>query len=312
MPRCSSLTPVKPRPLRTLLPLLVALAAGCGKTESVHPASGAHGGDEGGAAGSGDESTGGSGLTAGEPSTEARYAGVVLAMVTDHDATLSYVARAVFTSEARPTIGGCPRCCCMSTQRGLPFPEKPPDAGEITVLPTAATNPLATLVPDVFEDGSGSFHGMLDLGWSWAGPLSDYPAVPSQPWSADEMLEVVALGNEVEPFSGLVRTGPALEGVTPAIGRTPIVVDGSQPLPISWTPAGNGDATLLLGVPNADGICYCDAPDAAGQLVLETERLGLVSGPISLARLTVSNVANGNASIDLVGAVVRTGTIEVR
>lgn len=74
----------------------------------------------------------------------------------------------------------------------------------------------------------------------------------------------------------------------------------------------DSDAILLLGIPNADGICYCDAPDAAGKLVVDTERLGLVSGPISLARLTDSHLVNGNASIDLVGAVVRTGTIEVR
>lgn len=297
----------RPLPLRSFVALVVALAAGCGKTESVPPASGAHGG-----ASSGAETTGGSGLTAGEPSSEATYAGVVLAMASERDARPDYVAQAVFVSGPRPTIGGCPGCCCGSTQRGLPLPEKPPDAGEITVLPGAGATALATLVPEVFEDGSGILHGMLDLGWSWAGPLSDYALATSQPWNAGETLQLRARGNEVQPFSGFLRTGAALDGVTPAIGPAPLVVDRSQPFEISWTPAGDGDAILLLGIPNADGICYCDAPDAAGQLVLETQRLRLVSGPISLARLTTTNVANGNASIDLVGAVVRTGTIEVR
>ena len=37
-----------------------------------------------------------------------------------------------------------------------------------------------------------------------------------------------------------------------------------------------------------------------------------VSGEISLARLSVSTVAGGNASIDLVGAIVQRGPVEVR
>ena len=86
----------------------------------------------------------------------------------------------------------------------------------------------------------------------------------------------------------------------------------TQPFTISWTPAGDGDRVVLLGIPNASGICYCDAPDSAGTLVVDSELLSPVSGEISLARLTTTNLASSNASIDLVGAVVQRGPLEVQ
>jgi hypothetical protein len=162
-------------------------------------------------------------------------------------------------------------------------------------------------VPD-----EGVLHGMLDLGWSWVAPLSDYAPVTSQPWTAGRTLEVRAQGNEVEPFSGMLRVGPVLGGVTPPIGSSPVVVDHHQPFEVSWIPEGDGDATVLLGIPSGTDRCYCDAPDAAGALVVDADLLSPTSGEISLARLTVSTVATSNASVDLVSAIVQRGPVEVR
>jgi hypothetical protein len=98
----------------------------------------------------------------------------------------------------------------------------------------------------------------------------------------------------------------------PPIGQTTLMVDHSQPLRISWTPEAGGDATVLLGFPNADGVCFCDAPDSAGVLAVDASLLSAVSGEISLARLTISSTSSGNAAIDLVGAVVNRGQIQVQ
>jgi hypothetical protein len=296
-------------------PLAIALLAlGCGETQSNSGAAGAHSPSD---AGSGENAQGAAGPAGGSGGSaeggavsEAKYAGAVLALLTERDGAMTYVARAVFTAGPQPVIGGCPQCCCNSTRRGLPLPEKPPDASQITLLPAAGSTALATLVPDLFEDGYGTFHGTSELGWSWFAPLSDYPAEPSQPWNAGDTLQVVAQGNEVEAFSGTLRAGLALGGVTPPIGSSPIVASHTQPFEISWTPERQGDATVLLGIPNADGICYCDAPDSAGKLVVDSKLLSAVSGEISLARLTISNVTSGNASVDLVGGIVKKGAVE--
>jgi hypothetical protein len=316
--------------MRPRIPFVVAIIAfvvGCGETSKSPGTAGAPNGgggagldgDSGRASGGSSGAKGGSaGLEGGGGNadsgagSEATYAGAVLAMVTEHEATQTYVARAVFTTGLRPTIGGCSQCCCNTTDRGLPIAKKPPDASEITLLPAAGAPALATLVPEVFEDGHGKLHGMLALGWSWFAPLSDYAPVTSQPWNAGDILEVVAQGNEVAPFSGMLRAGPALGGVTPPIGSSPVLVDHTQPFEISWTPEGDGDAIVLLGIPSAAGVCYCDAPDSAGTLVVDADLLSPVSGGISLARLTVSTVTSSNASIDLVGAVVQTGAVEVQ
>ncbi|HYQ27597.1 MAG TPA: hypothetical protein VER04_10260 [Polyangiaceae bacterium] len=307
----------RPLPLLSCIPFAVALSAGlvgCGRIRNDPGAAGAPSGGRGGSSGAGGVVLpgGSAGDAEGGAVSEATYAGAVLAMLTEHDGTESYVARAVFAAGPRPTIGGCPQCCCSSTDRGLPLPDKPPDASRITLLPTAGGAALATLVPELFEDGHGAVHGMIDLGWSWFAALSDYAAAPSQAWKAGDVLEVTALGNEVEPFSGMLRAGPALSGVTPAIGSAPLVVDHTQPFEISWTPEGDANAIMLLGIPNADGVCYCDAPNSAGSLVVDSALLSAAAGEISLARLTISNVASKNASVDLVGAIVQRGPVEVR
>jgi hypothetical protein len=247
--------------------------------------------------------------------SEAMYSGVVLGLLTQDEATTSYVARAVFTTGPRPTIGGCPNCCCGGQDRGLPIPEKPPDAGKITIAAAGGATTLATLAPGAFEDGSGTYYGMSDLGWSWFVPLSDYAPMDSQPWSPGDALRVLAAGNEVESFSGALQMGTSFAGVMPPIGPTPVVVDHSQAFEVSWTPEGKGDATVLLSLPYDGGICYCDAPDSAGRLVVGANLLSPISaeqnGKIKLARLTISTVASGNATIDLVGAVIQAGPLAI-
>ena len=307
----------RPPPFLPCIPLAIALSGGvvgCGQIRDSSGVAGAPNGGRGGnSAASGGVLAGGSaGDAEGGAVTEATYAGAVLAMLTERGPTKSFVARAVFAAGPRPSIGGCPQCCCSSTDRGLPLPEKPPDASQISVLPASGGEALATLVPEVFEDGRGALHGSSDLGWSWFAPLSDYAAAPSRAWKAGDVLEVIALGNEVAPFSGMLRAGPALTGVSPAIGSAPVVIDYTRPFEISWTPEGDADAIMLLGIPNADGICYCDAPNSAGSLVVDSALLGAVAGEISLARLTISNVASKNASVALVGAIVQRGPVEVR
>jgi hypothetical protein len=242
-----------------------------------------------------------------ESSSDAIYSGVVLAMITQDQAATSYVSRAVFTTGPRPAIGGCPNCCCGVEERGLPLPGKPPDAGRITIAAPAGATTVATL------DYSGNLYGMSDLGWPWSVPLSDYAPVDSQPWSPGDSLRVLAAGNEVESFAGVLRTGPPLAGITPPIGPSPVIVDRSQAFEVSWTPEGNGDATVLLRLPRSGSVCYCDAPDSAGRLVVDANLLSTLSvgqnGKITLARLTISTVTSGNATIDLVGAVIQAGPL---
>jgi hypothetical protein len=243
-------------------------------------------------------------------SAEATYAGVVLAMVSGDNASPTYLTRADFTDRAHPVIGGCPRCCCGQAEHGLPIPEKPPDAGTITL---AGSTSLATLVPKAFDDGRVNLYGMgTDLGWSWFAPLSNYPPVTSQPWAFGDTLQVLAAGNEVEPFSGMLHTGLALAGVSPPIGSSPVVIDHAQPFEISWTPEGDPDATMLLGLPTGNSLCYCDAPDSAGKLVVDASLLSPVSSELTLTRLSIATVTSGNASMDLVGAVVQKGPVEIR
>jgi hypothetical protein len=296
---------------RSLLVALVAVALGCGgKGLRVGAdAAGLHDGGPSDAPTSTDLGPGSA-----DSSSEAKYAGVVLAMTTHDPASTRYVARAVFTTGRRPSIGGCPHCCCGPEDRGLPIPVKPPDAGKTTVATGATT--LATLVPGPFNDGSGTYYGMSDLGWSWYPPLSDYPPVDSQPWSPGAALSVLASGGEIAPFSGVLQTGPSLTGLVPPIGPAPVVAHHLQPFEVSWTPEGNGDATVLLRVPYAGGVCFCDAPDAAGRIVVEANLLSPLSadknGKITLTRLTISTVAASNATVDLVGAEVQAGPFAIQ
>jgi hypothetical protein len=291
---------------------LLGGAVGCGRT-------GIRSGGDAARAGDADTidavTTADLGTGAADSSFEPVYSGVVLAMITRDEAATSYVARAVFSKAQRPAIGGCPHCCCGNTGRGLPYPIKPPDAGNITLAAAASATMLATLVPAAFEGGSGSFYGMGDLGWPWFGPLGDYAPVDSQPWRAGDALQVLATGNEAASFSAVLQTGPPLAGIVPPIGPSPVVVDHNQAFTVSWAPEGKGDATVLLSLPYAGGICFCDAPDSAGSLVVDANLLNPISaeknGKIKLARLTISTVTSGNATIDLVGADVQAGPFAI-
>ncbi len=249
-----------------------------------------------------------------DASFRAQYAGLVLA-TRAHDATgTSHAVRALFTDKQRPVIGGCPECCCGSTQRGTPVPKKPPDAGRITLA--ADTTTLATLDPAVFKGASGTHYGMSEeLGWPWFSLLGDYAPVKCGPWDAGDILQVMAAGNEVEAFSASLPTGPPLTGVVPSLGSSPLLVDRSKSFTISWRPQDQGEAIVLLRMSFVGGLCICDAPDAAGRLVMEANLLNPTSndksGTIKLSRLTVSTVASSNAIIDLVGAEVIGGPITI-
>ncbi len=295
------------RPLtQWLVVALLGSAAGCGRS-GVRIARDAAGASDAWAI----DAVTGADLDTGtaDTSPEAMYSEVVLAMITHDEVTTSYVSRAVLTTGPRPPIGGCPNCCCGVEERGLPLPGKPPDAGRITIAAATGATNLATL------DDSGDLYGMSDLGWSWFVPLSDYAPVDSQPWSPGDALRVLATGNEVESFSGALQMGPSLDGVTPPIGPSPVIVDHSQAFEVSWTPEGKGDATVLLSLPYDGGICYCDAPDSAGRLVVGANLLSPISAgqnvEIKLARLTISTVTSDNATIDLVGAVIQAGPLAV-
>jgi hypothetical protein len=127
---------------------------------------------------------------------------------------------------------------------------------------------------------------------------------------------VVATGNEVGAFSGVLQVSTALTGVTPAIGSTPVIVHHDQPFEVSWAPEGKGDATVLLSLGYPGGICFCDAPDSAGKVVVDGNLLSPTTaeqkGRIRLARLTTATVSSTNATIDLVGAVVQAGPLQVQ
>jgi hypothetical protein len=293
--------------------VLVAAAVGCGG-KGLRVGADAAGLHDGGPSDAPTSTDLGPGTA--DSSSEAKYAGVVLAMATHDPATVSYVARAVFTTGPRPQIGGCPHCCCGPEERGLPIPVKPPDAGKMTIAAGASATTLATLAPEPFNDGSGTYYGMSDLGWSWYPPLSDYAAVNSQPWTPGDALSVLATGGEIQSFSGVLQTGPALTGVVPPIGPSPVVVDHLQAFEVSWAPQGKADATVLLRLPYVGGVCFCDAPDSAGRLVVEANLLSPISadknGKITLTRLTISTVAASNATVDLVGAEVQAGPFAIQ
>jgi hypothetical protein len=152
---------------------------------------------------------------------------------------------------------------------------------------------------------------MTDLGWSWSVPLSNYAPITAQPWSFGDTFQVAAAGDEVDAFSSTFRAGAALTGVTPPIGSATLVVDHTVPFEISWTPEGDAEATILLALPTGNRLCYCDAPDSTGKLVVDASLLSPVTYDITLARLNVTTVTSNNATIDLVGAVVQKGPIEI-
>jgi hypothetical protein len=251
-----------------------------------------------------------------DAASQPTYSGVILGKRIQTGATVAYTARALFVARPRVPIGGCAPCCCGRTERGLPFPQKPPDAGKVTIASASGTTPVATLVPGLFQGESGVRYGMSDLGWAWFAPLSDYASVDSLPWAPGEALQVLAAGNEVGAFAGVLQAGPDLGGIAPAIGTSPVVVDHDQAFEISWTPQGTGDAIVLLSLGHTGGACYCDGRDAAGKLVVDPGLLNPTTaeqkGTIELARLTVSTVASSNATVDLVGAFAQAGQLVVR
>ncbi|MGC4089479.1 MAG: hypothetical protein QM756_16630 [Polyangiaceae bacterium] len=207
------------KPLISVVVALSAAAMGCGQAAHDPVDASAQGGGGGAAGGSG---------------SDAPYTGVVLAEITKGATEPRYTARAVFSRGPHVAIGGCPRCCCGRSDRGLPLPDKPPDAGEITLAVASDSTPLGTLVPDPFENGVGTLYGMTDLGWSWFAPLSNYAAVASPAWNSSALIKIQARGNEIGGFNSTFRAGPEFLGVNPPIGATTLVIDHRQPFEVSW------------------------------------------------------------------------------
>jgi hypothetical protein len=181
---------------------------------------------------------------------------------------------------------------------------------------------LAPAVP-IVEGGTTmtTLQGTWDLGAQWWAYPGVYPDADSGAWNPGDALRVSASGGEVAPFSGTLQTGALLSGVTPAIGTTPLVIDRTQDLQVSWTPEGRAGENVLLAVQQftASGglTCYCEAADPAGRVTVSATLLGQFdtqqpSGRIRVERLITSTAPCANATIDLVGEVSQTGDVSFR
>jgi hypothetical protein len=243
--------------------------------------------------------------------SNATYAGVVIAAVTERGAMLTYDAVADFGAPGAFGIGACAGasnesgdCCCVPSE-GLPAGS--PDAAIITIRSEGGASTLTTLSPSATAK-----YGLSDLGG--ATPPGDYSSVDSQSWNPGDVLSVSATGDEVHPFSGTLQTGVLLSGVTPAIGPGPVIVDRGKDLEVAWTPEGGGShATVLLELDQAPLSCYCTALDSAAKVTMSSTLVALfettVGGSIQLERLLTSKASCDNATIDLIGEVAQTADV---
>jgi hypothetical protein len=275
--------------------------------------------------------TDGGGVTpeAGAPDApgDAVYYGVVLAKVTEDAITNSYAAYADFVTGQPFGVGGCmdswPQsgdCCCL---RGIatPYPIQPPDAADMTF--TGAGGGVLATLPGAppSTNGSLTLQGTSDLGPLWYVSPGGYRWTDSLPWNAGDVLQVQAAGRDVAPFAGELRTGALLDGIRPALGGAPVVIDRGQDFSVAWTPDADRDATVLLTMrqiaTNSVTACFCEAPDSAGSLTVATDLLGFyqtdqLSGDIQLERLVVTSVRGPNANVDLIGAAAVAGQMIFR
>jgi len=92
----------------------------------------------------------------------------------------------------------------------------------------------------------------------------------------------------------------ATGGIVPPIGPSPVVVDYSRPSRFRGR-RKQGDATMLLSLPYDGGISIA-MRRLGGRVVVGANLLSPISAEqmekIKLARLTISTVASGNATID--------------
>jgi hypothetical protein len=243
------------------------------------------------------------------------YTGVVSALVLRGSTGETYTAFADFQPAPPLRVGACPdgqACCCLHGTP-LPFPTPPPDAAAVTLASAEDAATLATLMPS-----TTTFQGTWDLGEAWATHPGAYPDAMSEPWAPGAALRVSAAGGAVHPFSGTIHTSALLSGVTPPLGPSPLAVDRSQPLQVSWAPEGKSGevVTLMLQQFTSAGVvtCYCGALDAAAKLTVDSGVLAefgtdQLSARLRLERLLTSFASAGDATVTLVGEVAETGPI---
>jgi hypothetical protein len=264
--------------------------------------------------------------------TTAHYDGVVLATVTQSEKKNSYGVYADFVPRPRPiwvagasqAAGAAGPCSCAS---GLGDPcgsGGPPDAGRVTVESTGGAT-LAALTPaSETQSGSsftGSFFGTPDLGVSeWSKYPGSYDSVGSLSWTPGESLRVAATGDQIHSFSGSLKTGALLAGVSPAMGAAPVTVERSRDLEVSWTPVGSGNDEVVLVLEQITGgsvtICTCSTVDSSGHVGVESKLLTqfqteqqALSSTILLGRTTTTSVSGDNATIALVSENLVTGKV---
>jgi len=255
------------------------------------------------------------------------YHGVVLAKISqadDHDAVTAFAAFAAggqpfaFTSPIgnHPATNGC------SCVRGVATPilNDIVDASTIS-LATAGGDPWARLDPDqaVVDGGSVSFRlaGTADLGASWYVSAGRNAPSAAGPVSPGETLTVSATGATVDAFHGAITVGGRLLGVTPPLGAQDLAIGRGSDFRVSWTPDVEPGQTVLLSLrqagPQSVVACFCEAADQAGTLTVPAELLALYDGApasctVQLARLNISTVSRGNATVQLIGEVAIAGT----
>jgi hypothetical protein len=254
---------------------------------------------------------------------DAMYSGVVLATARQAGTAITYSVFADFAPGAGFGIAQCDAdagaCCCFTGATVLPGFDTPA-AGAITVADDAATTATLSPAAVVVEGGtvSTSFQGTWELGRPWF----DFPGVYMQAdaggWRPGDALQVSATGGQVDRFSGTLKTGALLAGVTPAIGAGAVMVDRSKDFAVAWTPedrAGENVLFMLQQFTSRGALtCYCMVPDSMGGVTMSASMVGRfdtsqLAASVRLERLTVSTAPCDNASIDLVSEVTQSAAV---
>ena len=257
------------------------------------------------------------------------YQGVVLAKLSQGADSDSVMAYAAFAAGGQPfaftaPIGSHPATKSCSCVRGLTTPILNVIADASTIsLATDAGDEWARLEPNqpVVDAGTVSFKlsGTTDLGAAWYVLPGRYAPVVAGPLAGGK-LTVTAAGGTGDAFSGSITMGGRLSGVTPPLGSQDQSLSRSADFQVSWTPDAEGGQTVLLSLRQVGAqsvvACFCEAADQAGTLTVPAELLTLYEGPpakcdVQLARLRLSTVSRGNATVQLIAEAAVSGTATV-
>jgi hypothetical protein len=282
--------------------------------------------DDGGGADGATSSDGGGGTDgsqsddAGVPSeggadggAAAPYYGVLSATITTTAPfnTNQYAAVAVFGPAADYTAPGA---TCSGTKAGdccFVAPPAPSDAGTDAGAPAPV---LAGIITWNASGDAGTLATMTPSNGSYAAVTN--PPTSGLTWNAGDALGVAATGDTVHPFSGTLKTGALLAGVTPSLGGFHVINRG-QNYQLSWTKDASAgqNVTLVLSATKgttAEGTITCVVPDSQAQVTVESTLLGHFSAgdnaALTLSRTLHSSASADNASIHLVGSSMQSGT----